>query len=105
MGETSKQSAKGTRCFRYHNYGHVAVQCPTRILAVEGVHLDDDDEVEEEIYMPVEYTSDIDKVSSIQLNIVRCLHTFPWNKDWYRSSVFYIFVVHKGKRYKLMIDG
>ena len=68
----------------------------------------DDDEFNEEIYEPVGNPSDTDvdvRDSSIQLSIVRCLHVASRDEDWCRSSVFYTYIIHEGKSYKLMIDG
>jgi len=44
-------------------------------------------------------------LSNMKASIVRCLHTAGRDKDWRRSSVFYMHVVHEGKNYKMMIDG
>ena len=66
---------RDTQCYRYHGYGHVATQCLSRNLLVEGTNLDNDEF--EEIYEPVGSASDIDKdirVFSIPLSVIRCLH-------------------------------
>ena len=44
------------------------------------------------------------RVASIQLGAVRCSHRAVSNANWCRSSVFYIYITHEGKNYKLMID-
>ena len=38
------------------------------------------------------------------MSIVRCSHTAVRNEDWCRSTVFYNYITHEGKNYKLMID-
>ena len=89
-----------------HGHGHVVSQCLSRNFLIEGDDLDDDEF--KEIYKPVGSASDTDKdvrVSRIQLSVIRCLHATPRDEDWRRSSVFYTYVAHEGKSYKLMIDG
>jgi len=89
-----------------HGHGHVVSQCLSRNFLIEGDDLDDDEF--KEIYKPVGSASDTDKdvrVSRIQLSVIRCLHATPRDEDWRRSSVFYTYVAHDGKSYKLMIDG
>jgi len=52
----------------------------------------DDDEFEEEIYEPIGSASDTDvdiRISSIQLSVIRCLHTTSRDEDWRKSSTFY----------------
>jgi len=59
IDESSKQGAKGTQCYRCHDYGHVAARYLSRNLLVEGVDLDDDEF--EEIYDPIGSASDTDE--------------------------------------------
>ena len=52
-------------------------------------------------------TSDTDeevRLFNMRASIVRCLHIASRDEDWRRTSVFYTYVVHEGKKYK-MIDG
>jgi len=58
-------------------------------LLVEGADLDDNKF--EEIYEPLRSASDTDenvRISSIKLNVVRCLHTTSRDEDCRWSSVF-----------------
>ena len=59
IGESSKQGAKGTQCYKCHDYDHVATQCPSKNLLVEGAGLDDD-EFGEKIYEAVRSVGDTD---------------------------------------------
>ena len=105
IGESSKQGAKGTHCYRCHDYGHIVAQYPFRNLLIEGADLDDN-EFEDEIYEPVGSASDTDvnvRVSSIQLSVIWSLHAASKDDYWHRSSVFYTYVTDEGKSYKLMI--
>jgi len=43
------------------------------------------------------------RVASIQLGVIRCPHTAVGNEDLRRSSVFYTYIAHERKNYKLMI--
>jgi len=45
------------------------------------------------------------RIAGIQLGIISCPYTAIGNEDWHRSSVFYTYIAHDGKNYKLMIDG
>lgn len=77
MGEPSKQDAKGKQYFRCHEHSHIASQYPIRNLFVEGEQ-EYNDEFEEEIYEPIENTSESDedvRVSNICLSVDRCLYS------------------------------
>ena len=37
--------------------------------------------------------------------LFKCPHTTVGNEDWRRSNVFYTYIAHEGRHYKLMIDG
>ena len=39
------------------------------------------------------------------VSVIRCLHTTCKDDDWRKSSVFYIYIVHEKKNYKVMIEG
>jgi len=43
------------------------------------------------------------RIASIQLGIIST-HTTINNEDWHRANVFYTYIAHEGKSYKLMID-
>ena len=68
----------------------------------------DDEGLKTVVYETVGSESDTDedvRISSIKLSAVRCLHTTIKDEDWRRSSTFHTYITHKGKNYKLMIDG
>jgi len=44
-------------------------------------------------------------VCNVQLNVIRCLLIAPKDENWRKSSVFYTYITHKDKSYKVMIDG
>ena len=69
IGESSK-NVKGSHCFTFQGYSHVAAQCPSRNILVRKA---DDDEIET-IYEPTGSATDTDNdvmVSSIHLGVVR----------------------------------
>ena len=62
----------------------------------------------EDVYGPEGGTSDIDeevRLSNMRVSVIKCLHTTCRDEDWRRSSVFYTYVVHKAKNYKVIIGG
>ena len=102
IGESSK-NAKGSKCFKCQGYGHVVAHCPSRNLLVRKA----DDEIETIVYELTVSATDSDndaRVSSIQLGVVRCSNTTV-RDDLRRSNVFHTYITHKGKNYKLLIDG
>ena len=53
-------------------------------------------------------TSDTDekvRLSNMRASVIRCLHTANRDEDQRRTSVFYTYVMHEEKNYKMMIDG
>ena len=83
-------------------YDRIAAQCTSRNLLIKKI----DDDIETIIYEATDSATDYDdvRVSSIQLNIIRCPHTAVGNKGCRKSSVFYTYLAYEGKHYKLMID-
>lgn len=107
ISEFSKQDAKDIEYFRCHENGHIASQCPTRNLLVEPAHVDYD-EFEGGIYEPIGNANDSYenvRVFTTRLNIVRCLYTVSRDEHWHRSSIFLIYITHKGKNYKVIVNG
>ena len=49
IGEPSRQTISGTKCFRCYEYGHVAARCPTMCLLIEDAGLDEGN-LEEDVY-------------------------------------------------------
>ena len=44
------------------------------------------------------------RLSNARVGVVRCLHIAGRDENWRIFSVFYIYVVHEEKNYKVMID-
>jgi len=68
----------------------------------------DESNLKEDVYEREGSTSDIDEdveLSNARVCVVRCFHTADRDENWWRTSVFYTYVVHEGKNYKAMIDG
>ena len=104
MKGKSSRSVKGSQCYKCQGCSHVAAQCPFRNLLIKEV---DDDKIETVVHEVIVSATDSDddvRVASIQLDVIRCLHTTVSNEVWRRSSVFYTYIAHEGKNYKLIID-
>ena len=105
IGE-SYRSAKGSQRFKCQGYGHVAAQCPSRNLLIKKIG--DDHEIKIIVHEATGSATVFDddvRVASIQLGVIRCPHTPVGNEDWRRSSVFYTYIAHEGKNYKLIDWG
>jgi len=76
-------------------------------LLIKDVGLDKGN-LEKDVYEPERGTNDTDeevRLSNMKASVIRCLHTTGRDEDWRRSSVFYTYVVHEGKNYKMLLDG
>ena len=86
------------KCFRCHEYRHVIVWYPTRILLIEDAGLDEGNL--EDIYKSKGGISDTNenvRVSSIQVGVIRYSHIAIRDKGWRSSNVFHIYNTYKGK--------
>jgi len=67
-----------------------------------------DKSILEDIYVPEGSTSDTDEevsLSNTRASVVRCLQTASRDEDWQRTSVFYTYIVHERKNYKVIDKG
>ena len=105
MIRESSRSPKGSQYFKCQGYGYIATQYPSRNLLIKET---DDDEIETVVHEAIGSVNDSDdnvRVASIQLGVIKCPHTDVGNEYRCRSSVFYIYIAHERKHYKLIVNG
>lgn len=117
-------------CYKCHNVGHYASECPSRNLTIESIKEDDDPNLDDEYNLDFEPSDDEcdseDRVSFFRfasthhtkeekermneseiccMLVVRCVVTLQEDDDWRQTTIFYTYVKCNDRTCKIIIDS